>query len=161
MTRVAFTGIGMVAGIVIGAAAVSGLNAQGKGPGAYAVVEPNVGPPDLVLVSTGSEVHLCVDAAAVLAARGISTRVVSMPSWELFDAQDEAYRKRLLETSPAGARVAVEAASPMGWHKYLGDFGDVIGLERFGASAPGEVVLRELGFTVDNVVARSLQALSR
>ena len=129
--------------------------------GAYAVVEPGVGPPDLVLLSTGSEVHLCVDAAAELTGRGISTRVVSMPSWELFNAQDAGYRKRLLETSPAGARVAVEAASPMGWHRYVGEFGDIIGLERFGASAPGDVVLRELGFTVENVVARSLQALGR
>jgi transketolase len=129
--------------------------------GAYAVVEPGVGPPDLVLLSTGSEVHLCVDAAAELAGMGISTRVVSMPSWELFEAQDAGYRKALLGTSPVGALVAVEAASPMGWHRYVGAFGEVIGLERFGASAPGEVVLRELGFTVENVVARSLVALGR
>jgi transketolase len=129
--------------------------------GGYAVLEPEVGPPDLVLLSTGSEVHLCVDAAEVLARKGVSTRVVSMPSWELFDAQDAEYRKRLLETSPSGVRVAVEAASPMGWHRYVGDFGEIIGLERFGASAPGEVVLRELGFTVENVVARSLRALGR
>jgi transketolase len=131
------------------------------GRGAYAVVEPDVGPPDLVLLSTGSEVHLCVDAAAQLAGRGISSRVVSMPSWELFDAQDAGYRQRLLETSPSGVRVAVEAASPMGWHRYVGEFGDIIGLERFGASAPGDVVLRELGFTVENVVGRSLKALGR
>jgi transketolase len=129
--------------------------------GAYAVVEPGVGPPDLVLLSTGSEVHVCVDAAAELATRGVSARVVSMPSWELFEAQDAGYREGLLETSPSGARVAVEAASPMGWHRYVRDSGDVIGLDRFGASAPGDVVLRELGFTVAKVVARSLQALGR
>lgn len=129
--------------------------------GAYAVVEPEVGPPNLVLLSTGSEVHLCVAAADELARKGVSARVVSMPSWELFDAQDADYRQRLLGTSPEGVRVAVEAASPMGWHRYVGDLGEVIGLERFGASAPGDVVLRELGFTVENVVARALKALAR
>ena len=79
---------------------------------------------------------------------------VSMPSWNLFDAQPQAYREEVLPTN-VSARLAVEAGSPQGWHRYVGDRGDVIGIERFGASAPAEVLLREYGFTVDNVCARA------
>ncbi len=91
-------------------------------------------------------------------AREIAVRVVSLPSWELFDAQPREYRDAVLPPS-VGARLAVEAGVPQGWHRYVGDRGDVLGVERFGASAPGEVMLREYGFTVDNVCARALALL--
>ena len=83
-----------------------------------------------------------------------------MPSWELFDAQPRSYRKSVLPPS-VGARLAVEAASTQGWHKYVGDEGDVIGVDRFGASAPGEVVMGEYGFTVKNVCKRAMELIKR
>ncbi len=112
--------------------------------------------PDLVLVGTGSEVSLCVAAADLLARSGVGTRVVSLPSWELFAEQDEAYRHEVL---PDGVpRLAVEAASPFGWERYADA---VIAVDRFGASAPGERVLAELGFTPEHVVARAEELLAR
>jgi transketolase len=104
-------------------------------------------------------VHLVLAAREELAARGVRARVVSMPSWELFDEQSDEYRRSVL---PAGVpRLAVEAGITQGWRKYVGDTGDVIGIDRFGASAPGEVVMREYGFTVENVCRRALALRER
>ena len=109
--------------------------------------------PKVVLIGTGSEVWPCVDAAKLLAAEGIAARVVSLPSWEIFDEQTAEYKASVL---PAGVpRLAVEAGSPIGWWKYVGLDGDVIGLDRFGASAPGSKAMAELGFTAENVAARA------
>jgi transketolase len=107
--------------------------------------------PDVLLVATGSEVSLCVDAAAKLRADGKKVQVVSMPCWELFEEQDEAYKASVL---PAGTkRLVVEAATSFGWHKYMGHDGACICVDRFGVSAPGGLAMEKFGFTVDNVVA--------
>jgi transketolase len=95
-----------------------------------------------------------VAAARELLTRKVHARVVSMPSWELFDAQPLEYRDAVLPPS-IGARLAVETGASQGWHRYVGDRGDVLGVERFGASAPGDVLLREYGFTVENVCRRA------
>ena len=109
--------------------------------------------PQIVLIGTGSEVWPAIEAAKLLAAEGIRARVVSFPSWEIFDEQTAEYKASVL---PAGVpKLAVEAGSPIGWWKYVGLDGDVIGLDRFGASAPGPKVMAELGFTAENVAARA------
>lgn len=118
--------------------------------GAYILQEAEGGPPQVVLVGTGSEVHLCLEAHRQLAAQKVRARVVSMPSWELFEEQEASYRAAVLP--PGIPRVTVEAASPFGWERYAGPGGIVIGLNRFGASAPGPIVLEKLGFTVERVV---------
>jgi transketolase len=106
-----------------------------------------------VLIGTGSEVWPCVEAAKLLAADGIAARVVSFPSWKLFDEQSAEYKASVL---PAGVpKLAVEAGATAGWWKYTGLDGDVIGLDRFGASAPGPKVMAELGFSAENVAARA------
>ncbi|HEU5350134.1 MAG TPA: transketolase [Terracidiphilus sp.] len=113
--------------------------------------------PDVVLIATGSEVSLAVAAAKLLKDAGIQARVVSMPSWKLFEEQDAGYKASVL---PAGvAKLAVEAGATLGWWKYVGEKGDVIGLDRFGASAPGPKVMAELGFTPENVAARAKKLL--
>jgi transketolase len=107
--------------------------------------------PDVLLVATGSEVSLCVDAAVKLRADGKKVQVVSMPCWELFEEQDEAYKASVL---PAGTkRLVVEAATSFGWHKYMGHDGACICVDRFGVSAPGGLAMEKFGFTVENVVA--------
>lgn len=118
------------------------------------------GEPDVLLIGTGSEVQLCVAARERLAAEGVRARVVSLPSFELFAAQDEVYRKRVL---PPGvrARVAVEAGASLGWERFVGDVGEVIGVDRFGTSAPGDRVLREYGFTAEHVVEAAHRTLRR
>jgi len=115
---------------------------------------------DLILMASGSEVQLIVEARKKLMEQKISCRIVSMPSWELFDLQPEAYRDSVLPPS-VRLRVAVEAGATQGWHRYVGDQGDAIGVDRFGASAPGQVVMREYGFTVENIVERSLALLRK
>ena len=134
-------------------------SAEGVRKGAYVLADAPGGRPDMILIGTGSELSLAVGARAKLAEKNIQARVVSMPSWELFDAQSKDYRDAVL---PPGVkrRLAIEAGIPQGWQKYVGDGGDVVGIERFGASAPGNVVMEKLGFTVDNVVERAL-ALSK
>lgn len=119
--------------------------------GAYILREPE-GEPEAILIATGSEVQVAVAAAAELARRGRRVRVVSMPSAEVFDAQDAAYRERVLP-SEVPARVAVEAGAVDYWYKYVGLDGRVVGLTGFGESAPGAVLMEHFGFTVDNVVA--------
>ncbi len=132
--------------------------AEGLRQGAYVLADAPEGKPALILIASGSEVSLVLDAREQLLAQGIATRVVSMPSWELFEAQPEAYRRHVLPPS-VRARLSVEAASPQGWKAYVGDLGDTLGVERFGASAPGGIVLQAYGFSVDNVVARALAVL--
>ncbi len=130
--------------------------AEGVARGAYVLVDPAGGRPDLVLVGTGGEVHLCVEAAQRLAERDVSATVVSLPCWEVFEDQGPEYRS---ETLPGGVPVlAVEAASSFGWDRYADA---TVTLDRFGASAPGTEALRHLGFTVDNVVAQALKLLSQ
>ncbi|HTC36183.1 MAG TPA: transketolase [Bryobacteraceae bacterium] len=131
----------------------------GVARGAYILSEPEGGAADVILMGTGSEVGLCVKAQEKLKEQGVRARVVSMPSWELFAAQDEAYRERVLPRQMQ-KRVAVEAASPLGWSRWTGDERAVIGIERFGASAPGEEVLEHLGFTVENVVRTALRVMN-
>lgn len=132
--------------------------ADGLRQGAYILAEAPNGRPDIILIATGSEVALVMDARRLLQERSVKARVVSMPSWELFDAQPRDYRDEILSPS-VHARLAVEAGASQGWHRYIGDGGDVIGVDRFGASAAGDVVMREYGFTADNVCKRALALL--
>jgi transketolase len=134
-------------------------SAQGVRCGAYVLKDAADGKPELILIASGSEVGLIVAAADRLQVEGIAVRCVSMPSWDLFDALPKAARDAVLP-SAVRARLAVEAGATQGWHRYVGDAGDVIGVDRFGASAPGEKVLREYGFTVDNVCLRAKALLS-
>ncbi|MBD2257659.1 transketolase [Pseudanabaena sp. FACHB-2040] len=129
----------------------SSIDAVAKG--AY-ILSDSEGTPDLILIGTGSEVFLCVEAAVKLRAEGKQVRVVSMPSWELFDAQDAAYRESVLPKAVT-RRLAVEAASSFGWCRYVGSEGDSISVDRFGVSAPGGIVMEKFGYTVDNVVDRA------
>ncbi|HWX77934.1 MAG TPA: transketolase [Candidatus Acidoferrales bacterium] len=129
--------------------------AEGLRRGAYVLADAPNGKPDIVLIASGSEVSLILAAKEKLAEQKIQARVVSMPSWELFDAQSREYRESVLPPS-IRPRLAVEAALPQGWHRYVGDEGDIIGIERFGASAPGGLVMEKLGFTVTHVVERAL-----
>ncbi|MEJ2188211.1 MAG: transketolase C-terminal domain-containing protein, partial [Acidobacteriota bacterium] len=113
--------------------------------------------PDVVLLATGSEVALALDARSVLEDRGIAVRVVSIPSWELFAAQDQEYRDSVLP--PTVPRLAIEAGITGFWHEWVGDRGGVVGIYRFGASAPGTEVAERLGLNVEAVVARALELL--
>jgi transketolase len=133
--------------------------ADGLRRGAYVLADAP-SKPDLILIGTGSEVSLIVAARQKLAEQKVQARIVSMPSWELFDAQPRDYRESVLPPS-VRPRLAVEAGLPQGWHFYVGGGGDVIGLDRFGASAPGNVVMEKLGFTVNHVVERALALLGR
>jgi transketolase len=112
----------------------------------------------LTLIATGSEVALALEARDALAVEGIKTRVVNMPSWELFEEQDASYRERVLP--PGGRALAIEAGVTQGWHKYTGDSGAVIGIDRFGVSAPGGQALAHAGFTARNVVARAKELIT-
>jgi transketolase len=135
-------------------------SAEGLRRGAYILSDVPDHKPDLILISTGSEVSLVVAAEELLAKQGIHARVVSMPSSRLFDEQPESYRDEILPPQ-IRARLAVEAASPQGWYKYVGIDGYVIGIDRFGASAPGQIVMREYGFTAEIVAERAKQLLNR
>ena len=135
-------------------------SADGLRRGAYILVDAPQGHPEVILIASGSEVGLIVAAREELQAQHIAVRLVSMPSWELFEAQSRSYRDSVLPPS-VRARLAVEAGVTQGWHRYVGDQGDVIGVDRFGASAPGPVVMREYGFTVEHVYERALKVLNR
>jgi transketolase len=132
---------------------------DGVPQGAYIVAESSDGTPDIILIATGSEVHLALSSRNALQERGIRTRVVSMPSWELYEQQSPGYHSIILP--PDAPKVAIEAGVTLGWSKYVGSQGDVIGLNRFGASAKGDIVYAELGFNVDNVVNRALKLLKK
>jgi transketolase len=128
-------------------------SADAVAKGAY-IASDSDGTPDLILMGTGSEVDLCIKAADILRGEGKQVRVVSMPCWELFDEQDAAYKESVLPKAVT-KRLAVEAASSFGWHRFVGTEGDCVTIDRFGASAPGPVCLEKFGFTVDNVVAKA------
>jgi transketolase len=127
--------------------------------GAYILAEAPQGTPRALILASGSEVHVALAAYEKLGEQGIPVRVVSMPSWEVFDAQDPAYREEILPAR-VKARLAIEAAVPLGWERYVGDQGRVIGIERFGASAPGGLVLEKFGFTAEAVVATVKEMLA-
>lgn len=126
---------------------------EGIKRGAYVVADAKEGKAQAQIIATGSEVQLAVKAQEALAAEGIHVRVISMPSWDLFDKQDQAYKDSVL-LPDVKARLAVEMAHPFGWDRYVGDKGDILGISTFGASAPGDRVIAEYGFTVENVVSR-------
>jgi transketolase len=133
--------------------------AEGARRGAYVLADATGADgkavtPKLILLSTGSEVSLCLEARETLQKEGTPTRVVSMPCWELFAEQDAEYRESVIPPS-VRARLGVEAAASLGWHRWVGDSGGLLCLDRFGASAPGATALKELGFNVDNVLARA------
>ncbi len=140
-----------------GLANLAGSSIEGTEKGAY-VLSDDGGTPDIILIGTGSETQLCVDAAVELRKEGKKVRVVSMPCWELFEAQDEAYKESVLPKA-VKKRVSVEAGTTFGWSRYVGDEGVSIGIDRFGASAPGGVALEKFGFTVDNVVGKAKAVL--
>ncbi|MEO8048424.1 MAG: transketolase [Nitrospirota bacterium] len=135
-------------------------SADGLRRGAYILADASQGNPHVILIASGSEVGLIVAARQLLQERNITVRLVSMPCWELFEAQSQDYRDSVLLPS-VHARLAVEAGVTQGWHRYVGDLGDVIGVDRFGTSAPGPVVMREYGFTVDHVYERVMKLLDR
>jgi transketolase len=128
--------------------------------GAYILADSPDGYPDVLLLASGSEVSLCVSAHERLTAERIKARVVSMPSWELFERQSQKYRDEVLPPSVT-ARVAVEQASTFGWAHYVGTSGAVIGMTSFGASAPLKVLQKEFGFTTDHVVAAAKDQLKK
>lgn len=135
-------------------------SAAGVARGAYVLADAPDGQPDLLLLASGSEVALCIAAHQQLQSEGIRVRVVSMPSWDLFECQDEAYRESVLPESVL-ARVSVEAASGLGWERYVGRHGAIIAMHSFGLSAPGKVVLGHFGFDVAHVVEAARQQLNR
>jgi transketolase len=124
------------------------------------LAEASGGPPEAILIATGSEVSLAMAARDLLQKEGRRIRVVSMPSWELFAAQPQPYRDEVLPPTII-ARVAVEAASPLGWERWVGQEGDVIGLNRFGASAPYTDVYKHLNFTPEYIAQRTREVLER
>jgi transketolase len=136
--------------------------ASGVARGAYVLAEAEGGEPDVILIATGSEVGLALSARDELAGEGIRARAVSMPCSELFDRQPQAYRGEVLPPS-VKARVAIEQASTLGWHRYVGDGGAIVGMHTFGASAPLKELVEKFGFTPDEVaqIARERVAASR
>jgi transketolase len=132
----------------------------GVARGAYILADADNGRADVILIGTGSEVGLCVKAREKLKGYGIGARVVSMPSWDLFEQQDASYRESVL---PAGVkkRVTVEAGSPMGWRRWAGDEGMIIAIDHYGASAPGEEVMKHFGFTAEHVTSAALRLMGR
>jgi transketolase len=133
--------------------------ASGTAKGAYILADAPNGKPEVILLTTGSEVSLCIDAYEKLKTEGIPARVVSMPCWEIFDRQDAAYKESVLPSSIT-ARVSVEMASTFGWERYVGLKGRKVGMHRFGASAPLKDLLKFFGFTVDVVVAEARKAIA-
>jgi transketolase len=134
--------------------------ASGLARGAYVLADAPAAKPEVILIGTGSEVALCVEAYEQLQSEGVRAKVVSMPCWELFDDQDQAYRDSVL--SPAvKARVSVEVASDFGWSKYTGSEGHNICIESFGTSAPIKQLLKKFGFTVEKVVAAAKSQIAR
>jgi transketolase len=133
--------------------------AAGLRRGAY-VLADSEGAPDIILMSSGSEVEIALDARRRLAAQGVQARVVSMPCWELFEQQSPEYKAEVLPPAVT-ARLAVEAGVTLGWERYVGPQGDVVGLNRFGASAPYKVLYEQFGFTGENVALRALALLDK
>jgi transketolase len=136
---------------------LAGSTIDNVAKGAY-ILSDSDGTPDLILIGTGGELHLCVEAAETLRAEGKKVRVVSMPCWELFDEQDASYRESVLPKAVT-KRLVVEAASSFGWCRYLGSEGAMLSIDRFGASAPGNIALKKFGYTAENVVAKAKEFL--
>ena len=134
--------------------------AAGVAKGAYTLADAPDGKPDVILIATGSEVSLCVTAYEQLASEGIKARVVSMPSWGIFEAQSDEYKKQVLPPA-VKARVSVEAAATFGWSQYVGPTGKIIGMRRFGASAPIKDLLKKFGFTPEKVVEAAREAIAQ
>ncbi len=134
--------------------------AKGALRGAYTLADADGGEPDVILIGTGSEVAVALEARNVLSDQGVSARVVSMPSWEIFEKQDQGYKDSVLPPN-IETRVSVEAGVTLGWERYVGFKGASVGIERFGASAPGETVLQNLGITPENVANHALELLGR
>ena len=138
-------------------------DARGLHKGAYVLAEAETkdgeaATPQLILIATGSEVGLAMEAREKLINSGVPTRVVSMPCWEFFDAQPEKYKESVLPPN-VKARLAIEAGVSLGWSKYVGDAGDTLTVDRFGESAPAEDVFRDFGFTVENVIRKAKRLL--
>jgi transketolase len=133
--------------------------ADGLKHGAYVLADLGNGIPELIVMASGSEVGLIVEACRQLVARSLSVRLVSFPSWEIFAAESQEYRNKVLPVT-VKARMAVEAGVSMGWERWVGERGIVIAVDRFGASAPAETVYRQLGMTVENIVIRALNLAS-
>jgi transketolase len=134
--------------------------ASGLAHGAYVLADAPGGRPEVILIATGSEVSLALNAHENLLTEGIRSRVVSMPSWDIFDHQTQDYRDSVLPPNVA-ARVAIEQASTFGWERYVGDKGRIIGMKTFGASAPLKELQRKFGFEPDRVVAVAKEVLGR
>ncbi len=129
--------------------------------GAYVLLDANKGNPDIILIASGSEVHLALEAGERLKEKGMNARIVSMPSWEIFAKEPKAYQEEVLPPE-IKARVAVEAAVPHGWHQYVGTGkGDIVGIDHFGASAPSKILFEKFGITVDCVVEKALKVLEK
>jgi transketolase len=133
-------------------------SAEGVLKGAYILSKEKGRSPDVLLIASGSEVQLILEAQGKLSQEGIDARVVSMPSWDLFQEQSQEYRDEVLPPE-VKKRLAVEAGSPLGWREWVGDSGDIIGITKFGASAPWQEMFKQYGVTVDNVVARARKLL--
>jgi len=134
-------------------------SAEGVAKGAYVITDPQ-GLPDVILIATGSEVHIAIAASKILADENISARVVSAPCLEWFEEQSENYKESILPKN-LKARVSVEAGVGAGWQKYVGDDGEIISLEHFGASASAGVLFKEYGFTAESVVAAAKRTIAR
>jgi transketolase len=128
--------------------------------GAYILAHSAPDKPEIILIATGSEIHLALEAYEKFRAEGIRARIVNMPSWELFEQQPEDYRHEILSPDIT-ARISIEAGSTHGWHKYVGLEGETIGIDRFGASAPGKVLLQKFGFTPENLLNRVRTLLAK
>ncbi len=132
-------------------------SASNLAKGAYVLLDSKE-TPRLILLADGAELPLAVDAAQKLHQEGIAVRVVSIPSWELFEEQSAAYKEAVLPKQ-VSARIAIEAASPMGWERYIGTQGDTVTLNHFGASAPAKILFQKFGFTIDNIVEKAKRLL--
>jgi transketolase len=139
---------------------LEGTDAEGVAKGGYVLVDAEGGEPEVVLIATGSELQLAVEARKTLQADGVATRVVSMPCVEWFDAQDETYRNQVIPPS-VRARVAVEAGIAQPWYRFAGDAGEIVSIEHFGASADYKTLFREFGFTTEAVVDAARRSRAR
>jgi transketolase len=133
-------------------------SAEGLHQGAYILSEAANEKPDVILIASGSEVGIAIDAAEVITAKGLAVRVVSMPSWELFEDQPDPYRHQVLPAA-VKAKIAIEAGSPQGWHRYVGEAGQVVALDHFGASAPAQTLFEKFGLTAERVVEKALECV--
>ena len=134
-------------------------SANGLANGAY-ILSDSDGQPDLILIATGSEVHIVIKAQESLAPKGVAVRVVSMPSWELFDKTSQGYKDSVL-LPDVTTRIAIEAGISMGWERDVGNSGGIIGVTGFGTSAPGNTVMEKFGFTAENIIQKAMDLLNR